>query len=208
MESNFQQDNKLICSKCNKELKLIGVDYFRIISALKCRECQNIFTIPEISYDCNACGNSGFSLSDGSWTQIYNYEINPEKLEEIKQNIISLSPIEEFLLGKGFEVKLDETISVDSQPIGPFDLIAEKKSEMIIASVIGSEIENAITKLLDLDDVGRFDQWRITKYAILFSEPTEVARNLIDKFGIISVLVENEREMLTKFTENFKEWKN
>jgi len=205
LESNFQQDNKLICSKCNKELKLIGVDYFRIISALKCRECQNIFTIPEISYDCNGCGNSGFSLSDGSWTQIYNYEINPEKLEEIKQNIISLSPIEEFLLGKGFEVKLDESISVNSQPVGPFDLIAEKKTELIVASVIGSEIENAITKLLDLDDVGKFDQRRITKYGILFSEPTEVARNLIDKFGIISVLMENEKEMLIKFTENFKE---
>lgn len=205
LESNFQQDNKLICSKCNRELKLIGVDYFRVISALKCRECQNIFTMPEISYDCNSCGNAGFSLSDGSWTQIYNYEINPEKLEEIKQNIISLSPIEDFLRGKGFEVKLDEAIPGRSQPVGPFDLVAEKKTELIVASVIGSDVENAISKLLDLDDVGKFDQRRITEYAILFYEPTEVASNLIDKFGIIPILLENEKEMLSKFTENFRE---
>ena len=48
----------------------------------------------------------------GAGTQIYNYEINPEKLEEIKQNIISLSPIEDFLRGKGFEVKSDEQFLV------------------------------------------------------------------------------------------------
>jgi DNA-binding NarL/FixJ family response regulator len=207
LESNFQQGNKLVCSKCSKELKLIGVDYFRIISALKCKECQNIFTIPEISYDCNSCGNAGFSLSDGSWSQIYSYEVNPDKLEEIKRNIISLSPIEDFLRGKGYEVKLDEAMSGHSQQqqSGQFDLIAEKNTDLIVVSVIGADIENAITKLLDLDNIGKFDQRRITKYAILLSEPTEVARNLIDKFGMIAILLENEREMLTKFTDNFKE---
>jgi DNA-binding NarL/FixJ family response regulator len=207
LESNFQQDNKLICSKCSKELKLIGVDYFRIISALKCKECQNIFTMPEISYDCNSCGNAGFSLSDGSWAQTYSYEINPDKLEEIKQNIISLSPIEDFLHGKGFEVKLDEAISGHSQQqqhAAQFDLIAEKKTDLIVVSVIGSDIENAITRLLDLDNIGKFDQRRITKYAILLSEPTEVARNLIEKFEMIAILLENEKEMLAKFKDNFK----
>ncbi len=114
LEMNFQEDNTLVCPKCRKELKLIGVDYFRIVSALKCKECHNIFTIPEITYDCNGCGNKGFSLSDGSWQQIYNYEISSEKMEEIKRNIISLSPIEGFLQQKGFEIKLDETIVSDS----------------------------------------------------------------------------------------------
>jgi hypothetical protein len=163
--------------------------------------------MPEISYDCNSCGNAGFSLSDGSWAQTYSYEINPDKLEEIKQNIISLSPIEDFLRGKGFEVKLDEAISGHSQQQhgGQFDLIAEKITDLIVVSVIGSDIENAITRLLDLDNIGKFDQRRITKYAILLSEPTEVARNLIEKFDMIAILLENEKEMLAKFRDNFKE---
>ncbi|MDQ5870247.1 MAG: hypothetical protein M3530_11055, partial [Thermoproteota archaeon] len=204
LETNFQEDNRLVCPKCRKELKLIGVDYFRIVSALKCKECRNIFTIPEITYDCNDCGNSGFSLSDGSWKQIYNYEISAEKLEEIKQNIISLSPIEGFLQQKGFEIKLDETIVSDSQSYGPFDLIAERGSELILVSVIGSEIENAVAKLIELDNVSKFIHRKVSKYAILFAEPTEVARNLIDKFDILPILIEHEREMANRFKEFFR----
>jgi Zn finger protein HypA/HybF involved in hydrogenase expression len=203
LESNFQQGNLLICPKCQKELKLIGVDYFRVISALKCRECQNIFTIPELSYDCNQCGNSGFSLSDGNWNQMYNYEISVEKLEEIKQNIISLSPIEQFFRDKGFEIRLDETVTIEGQPYGPFDLVAEKETDLIVISLIGTDIENSISRLIDLDNVGKFAQRHVTKYAILFSEPIEVARTLIDKFGIIQVVIENENEMLSKFKEKY-----
>lgn len=203
LESNFQQGNLLICPKCQKELKLIGVDYFRVISALKCRECQNIFTIPELSYDCNQCGNSGFSLSDGTWNQMYNYEISVEKLEEIRQNIISLSPIEQFFRDKGFEIRLDETVRIEGQPYGPFDLVAEKETDLIVISLIGTDIENSISRLIDLDNVGKFAQRHVTKYAILFSEPIEVARTLIDKFGIIQVVIENENEMLSKFKEKY-----
>ncbi len=75
---------------------------------------------------------------------------------------------------------------------------------MILVSVIGSEIENAVSKLLELDNVSKFIQRKVSKYAILFAEPTEVARNLIDKFDILPILVEHEREMGNKFKENFK----
>jgi DNA-binding NarL/FixJ family response regulator len=208
LESNFQEGTKFICPKCQKELKLIGVDYFRIISALKCKECLNIFTIPEISYDCNVCGVSGFNLSDGYWTQMYDYDINPEKIADIKQNIISLSPIEQFLRDKGYKIMVEEMIKVEfgSESYGPFDLIAEKETDLIVISTIGTDIENTISRLIDLDNVGKFEQRRITKYAILFSEPIEVARTLIDKFGIIHIVIENVNSMLSKFKENYLEW--
>jgi len=125
-------------------------------------------------------------------------------LEEIKQNIISLSPIEGFLQQKGFEIKLDETIVSDSQSYGPFDLIAERGSELILVSVIGSEIENAVVKLIELDNVSKFIHRKVSKYAVLFAEPTEVARNLIDKFDILPILIEHEREMANRFKEFFR----
>jgi DNA-binding NarL/FixJ family response regulator len=205
LESNFQQNNKLVCPKCRKELKLIGVDYFRVISALKCRECQNIFTIPEISYDCSQCGNSGFSLSDGSWNQMYNYEISPEKLGQIKQDIISLSPIEEFLRQKGYEIRVDEMVTFETQSYGPFDFVAENKTCLILTSLVGSEIENALARLIDLDSASKHSQLKVIKYAILFSDPTEIARNLIEKFDIIPIILENEGDMLARFRENFRE---
>lgn len=64
----------------------------------------------------------------------------------------------------------------------------------------------ALARLIDLDSVGKQSQSRVTKYAILFSDPTEIARNLIDKLGIVSIIIiENEKEMLTRFKENFRE---
>jgi len=137
---------------------------------------------------------------------MYKYELSTEKLEEIRQNIISLSPIERFLRDKGFEIKLDEALTIESLSYGPFDLIAERKTELIVVSLIGAEIENSISRLIDLDNVGKFAQGRVTKYAILFSEPIEVARTLIGKFGIIPVVMENENEMLARFKENYMEW--
>ena len=136
---------------------------------------------------------------------MYNYEINAEKLDQIKQNIVSLSPIEEYLRQKGYEIGLDEIISFESQSFGPFDLVAENKTNLILASLIGSEIENALARLIDLDNAGKHTQQKVIKYAILFSDPTEIARNLIDKFGIIPIIIENESEMLARFKENFKE---
>ena len=136
---------------------------------------------------------------------MYNCEINVEKLDQIKQNIVSLSPIEEYLRQKGYEIGLDEIISFESQSFGPFDSVAENRTNLILASLIGSEIENALARLIDLDNAGKHTQQKVNKYAILFSDPTEIARNLIDKFGIIPIIIENENEMLPRFKENFKE---
>ncbi|MGG6460740.1 MAG: hypothetical protein ACM3JQ_04865, partial [Candidatus Eiseniibacteriota bacterium] len=104
---------------------------------------------------------------------------------------------------KGFEIRLDETVTIEGQPYGPFDLVAEKETDLIVISLIGTDIENSISRLIDLDNVGKFAQRHVTKYAILFSEPIEVARTLIDKFGIIQVVIENENEMLSKFKEKY-----
>ncbi len=84
-------------------------------------------------------------------------------------------------------------------------MIAEKETDLIVISLIGTDIENSISRLIDLDNVGKFAQRRVTKYAILFSEPIEVARTLIDKFGIIQVVIENENEMLSRFKEKYLE---
>jgi hypothetical protein len=84
-------------------------------------------------------------------------------------------------------------------------LVAENRINLILASLIGSEIENALARLIDLDNAGKHTQQKVIKYAILFSDPTEIARNLIDKFGIIPIIIENENEMLSRFKENFKE---
>lgn len=108
---------------------------------------------------------------------MYNYEINVEKLDQIKQNIVSLSPIEEYLRQKGYEIGLDEIISFESQSFGPFDLVAENRTNLILASLIGSEIENALARLIDLDTQQKVNKYldtqqKVNKYAILFSDRT------------------------------------
>ncbi len=48
--------DKLICPKCKRELKHIGVDYDRPSQTYICNECGNIFEDPDYSYICFNCG--------------------------------------------------------------------------------------------------------------------------------------------------------
>ncbi len=47
--------DKLICPKCKRELKHIGVDYDRPSQTYICNECGNIFEDPDYSYICFNC---------------------------------------------------------------------------------------------------------------------------------------------------------
>ena len=57
-ESDFKVpgSDKLICPKCKRELKHIGVDYDRPSKTHICNECGNIFESPGYSYICFNCG--------------------------------------------------------------------------------------------------------------------------------------------------------
>jgi DNA-binding NarL/FixJ family response regulator len=204
LEYKFRNRDALICPKCNKELKLIGVDYFKMDSAYGCRVCKNIFGTPEIRCQCNDCGLANFGISEGKWTQLHSYQVIQDKLGKIKQSIISLTSLEEFLLERGF--KTDSNVNTNLKfalTSGYIDLVARREDQTILVIVLGSDVEENFTKIIELDTVAKTVPGIIYKYAVVFSELREVTRNLLKRFAVIPVLADDATKMLEKFKQAF-----
>jgi hypothetical protein len=86
-----------------------------------------------------------------------------------------------------------------------FDLVARNQDQTILLIILGSDIEENFAKIVDLDTVIKTMPGKISKYAVIFSEPREVTRSLLKRFGIVPILVENVNNMLEKFKENYTE---
>ena len=54
----FDKGEKMICPKCSRELKALGVDYRKPGIFFKCGTCGNIMPIPVHEYICGSCGES------------------------------------------------------------------------------------------------------------------------------------------------------
>ncbi|HYZ60081.1 MAG TPA: hypothetical protein VE544_10540, partial [Nitrososphaeraceae archaeon] len=201
---SHSKEDKLICQKCNKELRLIGVDYFRLESAFKCRHCSVVFSSPQQEYDCTECNLSGVKLQELGWQHIHKYALVHTRVPEIKRNVITLDDIEQFLRKEGFKVNPDFRIESKQETIGPFDIVAQKGDNLAVIVSLGADVEDSFSKLVQMDNVNRaMVVQRISRYAILFSDPQEVVLNLMNKFGVIPIIVEDTSKLLDKFKQVF-----
>jgi hypothetical protein len=55
---DFLQDNKLVCPKCDKELRHIGVDYDKPSTVYSCKDCAHNCQEPSVSTECFHCGRN------------------------------------------------------------------------------------------------------------------------------------------------------
>ncbi len=76
VSDEFEEENKLICPKCNHELRHYGVDYDRSGNVLQCEECKEIMTEPNIGFVCADCGthSTGDAIKVRNWS---NYSLTP-----------------------------------------------------------------------------------------------------------------------------------
>jgi ActR/RegA family two-component response regulator len=51
----FDRGDKMICPKCGRELRALGVDYRKAGIFFKCNTCSNIMPIPTHEYVCGSC---------------------------------------------------------------------------------------------------------------------------------------------------------
>ena len=66
--------DKLVCPKCGRELRHIGVDYDKPSKVYVCNNCGNVFEKPSYSYLCFNCGEI-FKLEDAKKFVIKRYTI-------------------------------------------------------------------------------------------------------------------------------------
>jgi len=66
---NFSEEKTYVdnrCPKCNKEIKVVGVDYKTITGRYICNSCDDIFTELSTTFLCLKC-ESRFSFDDAKW---------------------------------------------------------------------------------------------------------------------------------------------
>lgn len=79
-EAAFVRENKLVCQKCNSELKQLGVDYRRVGVGYRCAN-KHLFSIPKIVFVCVRC-HEQFDLNTAKLETQYSYELTEKgKLE-------------------------------------------------------------------------------------------------------------------------------
>lgn len=195
--------DKLICPKCNKELKLIGVDYFRLESAFKCKKCTIIFSNPFQTFDCNDCNLKDIKYTELGWRNIYTYSLSAAKIAEIKQQVVSLDEVEKHFVSFGFKVNTEYMVHSNYQTLGPFDLVAQKNDITIIVSSLGDDIEDNVSKLFELNMIDKVISGKVHKIVLLFSEPKEVTKNLMDNYNIQAIVIEDISKLFETFKNEF-----
>jgi len=92
-----------------------------------CRECGEKFEHPQLNLICRKCENE-FSIQTSTIREISKYVLNPDKEQEIRQNVTSLASIEELLTELGFSVEIAATAVGEKSGIQHnFSLMATKK---------------------------------------------------------------------------------
>ena len=87
-ESRFLKGGKYVCPVDGKELKLIGVDYRKPGTAYYCPTCDALHNQPLSLWACNQ-NDHNFTPEEAIGERIYVYQINPEKIDELKQRFES-----------------------------------------------------------------------------------------------------------------------
>ena len=62
------------CPKCNKELKILGVDYQRLENYYVCNNCNDKFSTLDHKLECNSC-SSRFEINQANWIESRFYKI-------------------------------------------------------------------------------------------------------------------------------------
>ncbi len=134
---NFDRNSELICPKCRKTLKLVGVDYRRIASLYRCLRCKRDFSVPNYKHHCISC-KVDFDYAEALLTQIYHYQFNKELRSEVISNCVIDVPIISFLEEIGYTVESLKNLKGNSGIEHTFDIVASKKDETIVFSIVST----------------------------------------------------------------------
>ena len=107
-EGGFKRGEQLICPKCGKTLRTIGVDYRRPGTIYKCRSCGEMFPNPKKRYTCS----EGHVLDEQELVlrDVPAYRINPAKRALIERETLEFKPILEALTDRGWYGQAPVTI--------------------------------------------------------------------------------------------------
>lgn len=138
-----KSDGSLLCEKCNKKLRAIGVDYSKLGYFYKCLECKAMIANVDQQYVCLKCSRPS-SQDEVKILQLSTYTIDFQKLsEKLNADNFVLSVLEE-LDRIGIRSKQSEVVIGKSKLKHTFTLVVYDKKNLpfVVVDVIQLEDED------------------------------------------------------------------
>lgn len=207
-ESDFFTENGLVCPKCHKTLKQIGVDFDRPSEIYTCNSCKQVFQDPDIDVRCINCGEDTV-IDNVLERRVEKYELTALGKTSAQNGIM-------FTLKDELKDTLDiveynvfkKVVDVERARIGRY-----KKSESSVLRLsfnnyielaaregenlehLNQEIGEAIKKLTRTSDVISFRN--NTELLLLFTETSEEwSKHALNRIvETLTSLVENSTQM-------------
>ena len=158
--NKYMKDGKLICPKCNQDLRRLGVDYRKIGNWVFCENCSEFYGEANINLKCNSC-KTLYSINESIWDEEEKIVPDRAKILRVIRRLSILSEIETELRKKGLDVRRNIIIYYLGMEkkfdIGVFRDLKEENPFMLFDIYIDprgiflNEIKSFYTKSKDLD---------------------------------------------------------
>lgn len=167
-----------------------------------CTKCNNLFVKPTIYYSCNNCSLDSFTSNEGNWTTLFEYNLNGENIEKLKNDIFILDDLENYLKKIGFSIDYYKKYICDGKNYGPFDLAASNDRKSLLFVILGYDIEKNLEKIFEIESLEKNLKQNMKFFAISFSKPSQALLYLLKKFNIIPLFFERNTD-ISQYIKNY-----
>ncbi|MEM3442525.1 MAG: hypothetical protein QXM86_01515 [Candidatus Bathyarchaeia archaeon] len=201
-EEKFVKGNRLICPKCQGELKKLDVDYRKAGMWCTCNDCGKSFDIPNVAHFCRSC-HTNFVFEDAVIRDVYAYSLREEAKEEVAVGWVIIAPIRDFLVENGFKVESPAFLKGKSGANHMFDIVAyagdsKKAMVMDVAVSTGDAIsEQPVIALF----AKMFDVAPEKAYLVAIPQINENGKRMAELYNIEVVEAQNQKEAVKALRE-------
>jgi transcription elongation factor Elf1 len=204
LETKFQQNGKLNCPKCNKELKTIDVDYRKAGVWCTCKECNKSFDIPVPEHFCKNCHDVS-TFEEVTINDVYSFSLKANIKAESSLNWFLSSAIAEYLTKEGLTVENSASVKGKSGANHTFDIVAfkDKNSKKIVidlATAEGSVSEQPVIALF----AKIFDVSPDKAFLIAIPKVNENAKKMAELYNIRAIEAKSPDEAIALLKERMK----
>ncbi len=197
VEESFHKGDKLICPKCNEELKKIDADYRKAGIWCTCKDCAKSFDIPFSEHFCRDC-HGNFTFEDAIIQDVYSYSLREEVKEEATLGWVLVAPIRELLTEKGFHVESPAFVKGKSGANHTFDIVAYKGAMRKLTVIdLASSTEEAVSEQPVIALFAKiFDVSPDKAYLIAIPKLNENGKKMAELYNIQIVEAKNQKEAI------------
>jgi hypothetical protein len=203
VEENFRKGDKLICQKCHDELRKSDVDYRRAGIWCTCRDCSKSFDIPVVRLFCRDC-HLDFTFEDAVIKDAYTFALKEEAKREAAEGWVLISPITEFLMQNGFEVKSPDFLKGKSGANHMFDIVASRGQTVKSVTVVdlATSTDNIVSEQPVIALFAKiFDVSPDSAYLIAIPKLNDNARKMAELYNIQAIEAKNPKEAISSLKE-------